>query len=387
MGRTPRTRLTSEQVMALWIEQAHAMPQLPLVWELGIRQVPFWRHITWHPKSPVFRPHELYVLTRSQGDAWVVTSHLRNMVEPYSPDDMLFHIVRGMVHDDFIGKYPPERPHLLGRPTELVCDDPLLMDMLTPTMADLGIRCRVQPCSDDLLTVRNIFDNIVAESAPVPGLADLPYVTTDLQASYYHAAAAFFSLQPWGYLTDEEVCALRVPSSDAPRYAVVRGSRYHQYYGLHVFDLRDDAHAYVEQGYAIDANASSVLLEYDVPQAMSFSDLDAIARHGWSIAAPHAYPVLRRLPENTNNTHLPSLHDLIWMTGALQGLISYLNERIAARPMWVVPVDQTYRVTIGERSFDASLRLPVSDSGSAPHIVAAIHTDPETSPTPRAMSS
>ena len=63
---------------------------------------------------------------------------------------------------------------------------------------------------------------------------------------------------------------------------------------------------------------------------MSFDDLDAITEHDWPIAAPQAYPVFGRSTAN-QGLALPAKADLLWMEGALAGLLTYLDHHMVLR--------------------------------------------------------
>ena len=77
---------------------------------------------------------------------------------------------------------------------------------------------------------------------------------------------------------------------------------------------------------------------------MSFEDLDAIAAYNWPVAAPQAYPVFGRTTA-AQELVLPTKADLLWMEGALAGLLTYVEEQMELHQGVVQPADITVSVT------------------------------------------
>jgi hypothetical protein len=132
-------------------------------------------------------------------------------------------------------------------------------------------------------------------------------------------------------------------------------------FGLAVYDTLEQArrifrHDLPEE----DAGQQALVLFYDGPTSMSFEDLDAIAEHGWPIAAPEAYPVLGR--SVADNVVQPGLADLVWMGSALAALLGYLREHLQVNAFGALPADVSLPVRTISGTVSTALRLPAFDT-------------------------
>jgi hypothetical protein len=66
-------------------------------------------------------------------------------------------------------------------------------------------------------------------------------------------------------------------------------------------------------------------LFFEKAMAMSFDDLDAISQFGWPVADEQAYPIFGRTTK-TVDLALPTKTDLLWLEGALSGIVHYLTQ-------------------------------------------------------------
>jgi hypothetical protein len=82
---------------------------------------------------------------------------------------------------------------------------------------------------------------------------------------------------------------------------------------------------------------------FEQAPAVSFDDLDAMAANDWPVAALHAYPVFGRTTPD-QELALPAKSDLLWIEGALEALLAYMDEHMEVYQGEVQPADLTVSV-------------------------------------------
>ena len=119
-------------------------------------------------------------------------------------------------------------------------------------------------------------------------------------------------------------------------------------FGLAVYDTLEDLQRIYQSHLSPKQLAQIVtwfVLFFEEATAMSFEDLDAMAQYNWPVAAPQAYPVLGRTTP-TQEIVLPATSDLLWMEGALAGLVAYVATPLERRHGGVHPADVTFSVPL-----------------------------------------
>jgi hypothetical protein len=280
---------------------------------------------------------EYWVGTHRLARRWVTP---RN-APPYRPYLTLFLSQEGKIVRSQVQRYPPTAETLcaellqamrrLGwgagrarRPTRLYVDHPEDVVALTPGLAALQVQCVYRYPLALAEAVIADMERSLGHATLLPGLLSLPAVTPPLLGHLYQLAAQWYQATPWRWLTDHHPLAIRYRPADPPRYAVVMGSG-GAVFGLAVYDTLADLQRISQSPLSPKQLAQLVtwcVLFFEEATAMSFEDLDAMAQYAWPVAAPQAYPVFGR----TTPTHeivLPPPSDLLWMEGALAGLVAY----------------------------------------------------------------
>jgi hypothetical protein len=179
-----------------------------------------------------------------------------------------------------------------------------------------------------------------------PGLVSRPSVPLPLVGHLHALAAQFYQATPWMWFHDQHPFAIQVAPEEAPRYAIVMGNA-GEVFGLSVYDTRDDLQLVFSPTLShqeVARRSTWFVLFFEEAPAVSFDDLDAIAAHDWPVAAPQAYPVFGRSTAE-QGLALPAKTDLLWMEGALAGLLTYLEHHMVLRRGVPQLADVTMSVT------------------------------------------
>jgi hypothetical protein len=162
---------------------------------------------------------------------------------------------------------------------------------------------------------------------PFPGLLTIPSVTVPLVGHLFQLAADFYRATPWRWLDDNHSLEIRYPPDGVPRYGVVMGSG-GEVFGLALYDTLDDLRLVFEAHIShqeLIKRITWLVLFFEEARAMSFDDLDAMTKYGWSVPSDRAYPVFGRTTK-TLELALPTKTDLFWMEAVLAGILEYLPE-------------------------------------------------------------
>ncbi len=135
-------------------------------------------------------------------------------------------------------------------------------------------------------------------------------------------------------------------------------------FGLAVYDRLEDLRSMftspVSPRHMATMSTWFVLFFEEAP-AVSFDDLDAMAKNDWPVAAPHAHPVFGRTTPD-QELALPAKSDLLWMEGALGALLAYMDEHMEVYQGEVEPADLTVSVPRVDGEAHVHLRLLESDT-------------------------
>jgi tetratricopeptide (TPR) repeat protein len=217
-------------------------------------------------------------------------------------------------------------PH---RPTELQVRADGRWLSLRPHIEEVGLGLVVAEGLDQLDAVfRGMSEHLSGK--PRPGLLDVPGMKPGQVASFFEAAAAFFSQAPWKQVGYE--AAIRVAWEEhpgGPWYAVLMGQSglaaglalYEDLGSLRGIMGNPDDY----QGHARQSVATTVIFseEVDLPLA----DVQAAGRHGWQVARPDAWPLV--LHKERGLSHRPPLS---WELDLLEGCLRAVPEFVRHRP-------------------------------------------------------
>jgi hypothetical protein len=308
---------------------------------------------------------------KQRDEYWVGTSRLARMwitprqAPPYRPYVTLLVSQEGKVLRSNVLDHPPTADALFAdllramrrpmwgaggarRPTRIYVDNENYVAALTPRLAPLHVQCayhhRLSMAAEEAWYA---METRMGKYKPIPGLVSIPSVTPPLLCHLYQLAAQFYQAAPWQWLHDHHPLAIRYPPEDTPRYAIVMGSG-GEVFGLAVYDTLDDLQLMYESDRSprqIAKMATWSVLFFEEATAMSFDDLDAMAQYNWPVATHNAYPVFGRTTSDQAIVP-PAKSDLLWMEGALAGILTYLDEHLELHQGVVQPAEVTLSVTL-----------------------------------------
>jgi Domain of unknown function (DUF6930) len=286
-------------------------------------------------KAPPYRPYLTLVLSQ---EGKIVRSHVQS--HPPTAETLFEELVRAM-------RRPVWGAGRARRPTRLYLDNPEDVVALTPRLAALQVQCVYRHPLALADAVIADMERSLGKDKPMPGLLSIPSVTPPLLGHLYQLAAQWYQATPWRWLNDHHPLAIRYRPADPPRYAVVMGSG-GEVFGLAIYDTLADLQRIYQSPLSPKQLARLVtwcVLFFEEATAMSFEDLDAMAQYDWPVAAPQAYPVFGRTTP-TQELVLPTPSDLLWMEGALAGLVAYVATPLERRHGEGPPADVTFVVPL-----------------------------------------
>ncbi len=247
------------------------------------------------------------------------------------------------------------------RPKVIYLDNSDYVATLAPRLAPVDVRCkhrRLLPLVEDALYSMEMSMNRGREA--IPGLVAIPSVTQPLLGHLYELAADFYRATPWRRLNDNHPMEIRYPPNSNPRYVVVMGSG-GEVFGLAVYDTLADLQLMYQPNLSPQQTVKRTIwsvLFFEEAIAMSFDDLDAMAKYDWLVAAENAYPVFGRTTPDGEIVQ-PTKADVFWMEGALAGILAFLtHHKRALRRTVLKPVEITLPITTISGQAQVCLRLP-----------------------------
>ncbi|MCU0570077.1 MAG: hypothetical protein MUF49_26325 [Oculatellaceae cyanobacterium Prado106] len=324
------------------------LPQADERWVGTVRRAPFW---IFPGKQNPYRPF-LFFLATTSGKV------IRTEVQSEQPgsEEILQEFVAAM-------KRPTPGSGSARRPQVIALDNRDHVASLSASLAEFGIHCEfsdLPPVIEDCLYS---MEREVTRREPSPGLLKIPSVTLPLVKHLFQLCADFYATKPWQYLNDNHPIEIRVPPEQSPRYAVVMGSG-GEIFGLAVYNTLEDLRLMYQQDFLsqkqIARRASWLVLFFDEATAMRFDDLDLMESKGWTVANETAYPFIGRTSK-TLDLKTPSKSDLLWMEGALAGILAYLQKHQLARWGLAQPFDDQLSVKVVRKTITLDLRFPDVD--------------------------
>lgn len=338
------------------LRQVERLKQREEYWAGTIRLARMW--IT-PDDAPPYRPYMTLLLSQ-QGK--ILSSHVQE--QPPSAALLIEWLLRAM-------RRPALGSGRARRPTRIYLDHAEYVDVLTPLLEALKIECVHRPVLAMMDEVVTALETQRGRYEMPPGLVSIPSVAPLMLGHLHELAAQFYRATPWTWFNDHHPFAIQVGSGvgstlapeEAPRYAIVMGNA-GEVFGLSVYDTLDDLRLVFSPALShqqVATMSTWFVLFFEEAPAVSFEDLDAIAEHGWPVAAPHAYPVFGRSTAD-QGLALPAKTDLLWMEGALAGLLTYMDQHMVLRrglpqladiTMSVTRVDDEVPVRLQLLGFDA----------------------------------
>ncbi|TVP63669.1 MAG: hypothetical protein EA342_17675 [Leptolyngbya sp. LCM1.Bin17] len=299
------------QVKSL-LTKAKCLRQTDEIWEFASPLGRFW--IT--PKrGAAYRPY-LFLVVSTAGQALFS----KNQQQCPDADQMLETLLRTMIRPGLMAGRP-------RRPQVVYLDDAEMISALAPTLAELEIRCEHRASLPTLGRTRQFLERGFTDRDPIPGLLSVTGVTPPLVQHLYELAAEYYKAAPWQWLGDHDPMVIAYPPKSDPRYGIVMGSG-GEIFGLSVYDHVEGLRLTFRQDlpqWELMQRASWLVLFFEEPMAMSFDDLDAILQYDWPVVNEQAYPVFGRTTPD-GELKPPSLKDLLWLEGALSGILGYLPQ-------------------------------------------------------------
>jgi hypothetical protein len=248
----------------------------------------------------------------------VLLTHVQK--QPPEAEKLLEYLLQAMIRPE-LGAGRARRPQVV------YLDDEDYVATLTPVLAELSIRCQYRVSLPTLPKIRQFIERGLGGRDRFPGLLSISSVTPPLLNHLYELAADYYRLSPWLWLDDHAPLEIRYPPEAAPRYVIVMGSG-GEIFGLSVYDTVEDLKLVFRRDLShrqLRRRATWLVLFFEEAMAMSFDDLDAIPKFGWPVADEQAYPIFGRTTK-TVEIALPTKTDLLWLEGALSGIVHYLAQ-------------------------------------------------------------
>ncbi len=332
------------------LKKVQRLKQRDEVWVGTCRLARMW--VT--PKNaPPYRPYVALLLNHKN-------KILRSQVLEQSPTtEQLLEVLLRAMRRPMLGSGWRAR-----RPTGVYLDNADYVAALTPRLAELGVRCEYRtslPAVDDAL---HSMETRMGRYELIPGLLSIPSITPPLLGRLYTLTTQFYQATPWRRLNDQHSLEIRYPPDSKPRYAVVMGSG-GEVFGLAVYDTLDDLRLMYRRDLSPQQTAQMatwLVLFFEEAPAMSFDDLDAMARYNWPVAGEQAYPVFGR-SSSKQELVLPTAADLFWLDGALTGILAYLSDHMQLDYGLVQPAEITLPITTLSSKAQIYLKLPAIEEG------------------------
>jgi len=331
------------------LKKVQRLKQRDVVWAGTCRLARMW--IT--PKNaPPYRPYVALLLNHKN-------KILRTQVLEQPPTtEQLFEVLLQAMRRPMLGS-----DWRACRPTSIYLDNADYVAALIPRLAELDVRCEYRTSLPAVDHALYSMETRVGRYELLPGLLSIPSITLPFLGQLYTLTAQFYQATPWCRLNDQHPFEIRYPPDSKPRYAVVMGSG-GEVFGLAVYDTLDDLRLMYRRDLSprqTTRMATWLVLFFEEAPAMSFDDLDAMARYNWPVASEQAYPVFGRTTSKQEIV-LPTAADLFWMEGALTGILAFLSDHMQLDYGFVQPAEITLPITTLSGKARIYLKLPAIEA-------------------------
>ncbi len=290
------------------------------VWQADVRKFPGWVGERGNPQRPW-----LAVVTNRSDD--LVLGHDMRMEAP--DVEWLWECLSRAMVSPVVGE-----PH---RPEGIEFASQEYAAAIKPRLEAAGVECVVCTGLEHLDSVLADMARHLGDPKPLAGLVDVPGMTLEQLGGFYAAAAEFYRRSPWRDVPGDTPIRVECTKfQSGPWYAVVMGQM-GMTLGLALYEDLDMLRAMLSGTESEEEGArrtSGLSLMYGEAFEIPISDLDAVEKHGWPVAAPEAYPEAIRV--NPGRAIRPALP---WELELLEGCLKALPRFLAAGASpWEEPI-------------------------------------------------
>ncbi|MBN1428558.1 MAG: hypothetical protein JXB07_09235 [Anaerolineae bacterium] len=300
------------------LDKLRRLKQTDEIWEGSFKIARTW--IT-KKKQP---PHRPFIALFVDDTGRVLVSQ---MFEEYPTTDMIWELLCKAMRRPMFGAGRSRRP------AKVCLAHKEYVEALTSKLESIDVRCEFRQTLPALTEAFAAMESWLNRGQELlPGLLSIHGMTPPLIGHLYTAAAEFYQAAPWLVLNDNHPIEIRYPPDAPARFAVVMGSG-REVYGISIQDSENDLqHMYdnVEER-DLTQEMSWMALFFERAIAMSFDDLDDLARYGWPVQGENAYPIFGRTRPG-NQIGLPTRQDLLWLAGALPACVTYFKQYMKKSP-------------------------------------------------------
>jgi len=292
------------------------------VWQADVRKFPGWVGERGNPQRPW-----LAVVTNRSDD--LVLGHDMRLEAPDA--EWLWGCLSRAMAGPVVGE--PHRPGIV----EVASAE--CAEAIGPRLEAAGVHCVVCDGLEHLDAVLKDMAGHVGDQKPLAGLVEVPGMTPEQVGGFYAAAAEFYRRAPWRDVPGDT--PIRVECSkfqSGPWYAVVMGQM-GMTLGLALYEDLDMLRAMLSGTGSEEEDSrrtSGLSLMYGEAFEIPVTDLDAVEKHGWPVAAPEAYPEAIRV--NPGRAIRPALP---WELELLEGCLKAIPVFLAAGTSPQTPIVHT----------------------------------------------
>jgi hypothetical protein len=263
------------------LEKAAKLPQTQANWQATVRLAPAW--IAPKDRSK-YRPHLVLVLDMESG-----AIRMLMMEEQRPAPEAILSLLANAMSKPMMGAGGRQRP------ARILFDDQGLVQALAPQLAEIGVRCDYAAALPAVETLLRELSAQLNDGEVRPGLLEVPGITLPLLAEFYAAATYFYQQAPWRWVDNLAALEVRYPVDGPVRYVAIMGFG-GQEFGLAVFPTAKDLglqYSNLEPDQLMQ-KMTALSVTYGESDFLAFDDLDAITKHGWSLAGSNAYPLMMK---------------------------------------------------------------------------------------------
>jgi hypothetical protein len=260
----------------------------------------------------------------------------------------------------------PKDPHFRPyRPAQIVLEDQVMVQALTPRLAEIGVDILLAPSTMQMMDDVNIEFSAHVQEDKRLGLLEIAGVSTPIAAEFFAAAHDFYNAKPWANLNNLSVIGVRYPAEDTAArecYMSIMGNGGMEF-GLALYNSVDDINRMMDERKAREfaKSATTIGITFDKAPSLPFGDHDAVEKYGWPIVGPQAYPaILKHHPRQGFVAPTPA--EVALFTAALRAIPGFVRSHAHLRFGVVKPqstVSITYELPAAHEGKHISLRYPV----------------------------
>ena len=264
----------------------------------------------------------------------------------------------------------PRRPALLQLRSEADAN------LVRSHLKRLGIDCVV---CEDLDCLDSAFAGLVERlrGKRISPLVEMPGMVPGQIAGYYEAAACFYRQAPWRAVGDVPIKIECDRFKSGPWYACVLGPGRNTL-GLTLYEDLDLLRRIGNGELSLEESArisSTISVIFDQKHDLAPADLEAIEKHGWTVAGPEAYPLAIRLNPGRAVRSL-----LAWELELLEACLRAIPTFAEAKP----PETMTVKLTAAGHELTLTMQWCPLRRGATE---ATAPNQPRQSPTPETPST